>query len=383
MRTIRTLLTATALAAGAFIATTASAQTTLRYAVGFPTGAAPEAARVYAEAVKKYTANTINLKVFDLSLLNLAEMSSGLGQGIADIGYVLTPYTPAEYPHVNMASELSMLMALQNDPSGKAGMAFAGAIAEFIFAKCPECNTDFSRQGQVYTGTGGSSPYMLLCTKPMRTTDDLKGARLRAGGAAWARWGRQLGATPASMPGNEIFEAMKQKVVECSVQSAPELSGLNLKEVTTDITPSLPGGVFSGATTNINQDVWRKLTEDQRRGMLRAGTVMGAQTTFRYYTYAKRDMEQAIAKGAKLHQADPALLKASRAAIENDIPNISTLYTRQHNVKRADALIAAMRPLITKWSQLVEPVESAEALADLYWNEVYSKVDVKVHGMVQ
>jgi TRAP-type C4-dicarboxylate transport system substrate-binding protein len=201
------------LSAGLLAATAASAQTTLRYAVGFPTGAAPESARVYAEAVKKYTDNTVQLKVFDLSLLNLAEMSSGLGQGIADIGYVLTPYTPAEFPHVNMASELSMLLALQNDPSGKAGMAFAGAIAEFIFTQCAECNTDFARQGQVYTGTGGSSPYMLLCTKPIRTAADLKGARLRAGGAAWARWARQVGATPVSMPGNEIFEAMKQKVV--------------------------------------------------------------------------------------------------------------------------------------------------------------------------
>ena len=27
------------------------------------------------------------------------------------------------------------------------------------------------------------------------------------------------------------------------------------------------------------------------------------------------------------------------------------------------------------------PYLDADALADLYWNEVYSKVDVKVHGM--
>lgn len=381
MPSTRNLITAVALAAGALVSTLASAQTTLRYAVGFPTGAAPESAKIYADAVKQYTNNTVNLRVYDLSLLNLAEMSSGLKQGLADIGYVLTPYTPAEYPHLNMASELSMLLALENDTSGKAGMAFGGALAEFIFTKCPECNADFARQNQVFTSTGGSSPYMLLCTKPISTAADLKGARLRAGGAAWARWARQVGATPVSMPGNEIFEAMKQKVVECSIQSAPELSGLNLKEVTTDITPGVPGGTFSGATTNINRDVWRKLTEDQRRGMLRAGTVMGAQVTYRYYVYAKRDVEQAVAKGGKLHQPDAEMLKVSRAAIEADAPNLAATYAKQHNVKRGDELIAAMRPLLTKWTQLVAPINSAEALADLYWNEVYSKVDVKVHGL--
>ncbi|MEZ5664386.1 MAG: C4-dicarboxylate TRAP transporter substrate-binding protein [Burkholderiaceae bacterium] len=383
MQPVRTLLATAALAAGTLTATATLAQTTLRYAVGFPTGAAPESARVYAEAVKKYTDNTVNLKVYDLSLLNLAEMSSGLGKGIADIGYVLTPYSPAEYPHVNMASELSMMLALQDKPGDKAGMAYAGAMADFIFNHCTECNTDFARQGQVYTGTGGSSPYMLLCTKPMRTVDDLKGARLRAGGAAWARWSRQMGATPTSLPGNEIFEAMKQKVIECAIISAPELSGLNLKEVTTDITATLPGGVFTGATTNMNQEAWSKLNEAQRKGMLHAGAVMGAQVTYRYYSYAKRDLEQITAKGAKLHQADPALLKASRATIEADIPGIAAAYAKQHNVKRADALIAAMRPLVDKWTKLVEPVNSAEALADLYWNEVYSKVDVKAHGMAK
>jgi len=358
MRYVRSILAATALGAGLLGA--AQAQTTLRYAVGFPTGAAPESARIYAEAVKKYTDNSVNLKVYDLSLLNLAEMSSGLGKGLADIGYVLTQYTPAEFPHLNMASELSMLLALQNVPGDKAGLAFGGAMAEFVLFHCPECNADFAKQGQVYTGTGGSSPYMLLCTKPMRTLADLKGARLRSGGAAWARWARQVGATPVSMPGNEIFEAMKQKVVECSIQSAPELSGLNLKEVTTDITPEVPGGVFSGATTNMNIDVWRKLTEAQRRGMLRAGAVMGAQTTYRYHTYAKRDVDQVVAKGAKVHKADAELVKASRAAIEADIPNIAATYTKQHNIKRADELVAAMRPLVTKWVKLVEPVDNAD-----------------------
>ena len=49
MRFVRSILAATALGAGLLGA--AQAQTTLRYAVGFPTGAGPESARLYAEAV--------------------------------------------------------------------------------------------------------------------------------------------------------------------------------------------------------------------------------------------------------------------------------------------------------------------------------------------
>jgi TRAP-type C4-dicarboxylate transport system substrate-binding protein len=169
--------------------------------------------------------------------------------------------------------------------------------------------------------------------------------------------------------------------VDCSIQSAPELSGLNLKEVTTDFTPNLPGGTFSGAMTNFNRDAWQKLTAEQRRGMLKAATVISAEGTFRYFTYAKRDIDQLIANGGKRHMASPELLKASRAAIEADLPNLGATYSKQYGVKNADHLIAAIRPLLSKWTKLVEPVKSAEELADLYWKEVHSKVDVNAHGM--
>jgi len=357
------------------------AQQTLRYSVGFPTGAAPEAARIYAESVKKHSDNSLNVRVFELSLLNLAEMSGGLKQGITDIGYVLTPYFPAEFPHVNMAGELSMLLALQDDESGKGGLAFGGAMAEFVFFNCPECNADFLRQNQVYTSTGGSSNYMLLCNKPVRTQDDLKGSRIRAGGAAWARWSREMGATPASMSGNEVFEALHQNAVDCAAISAPELSGLNLKDAVTHITVDLPGGVFTGATTNVNAGLWAKLNESQRNALLRAGAQLGAEVSFRYLRYGERDLEAAREKGTEILKADPAAVEASRKVIEADLKGVAASYARQHNVERADEIIETMRRLVERWVPLVQDIESADELSELYWNEVYSKVDVKSHGV--
>lgn len=359
----------------------AQAQQTLRYSVGFPTGAAPEAAQIYAESVKKLSDNSLNVRVFELSLLNLAEMSGGLKQGITDIGYVLTPYFPAEFPHMNMAGELSMLLALQDDKSGKGGLAFAGAMAEFVFLNCPECNADFLRQNQVYTGTAGSSNYMLLCNKPVRTQEDLKGARIRAGGAAWARWAREMGATPLSMSGNEVFEALHQNVVDCAAISAPELSGLNLKDAVTHMTIDLPGGVFTGANTNVNADVWSKLNESQRSTLLRAGAQLGAEISFRYLRYGERDMEAARMKGAEVLQADPAAIEASRKVIEADLKSMAAGYARQHGVKRADEIIETIRQLVERWVPLVQDIGNADELSELYWNEVYSKVDVNSHGI--
>lgn len=374
--------TAAIFTATLLVGTAAQAQTTLRYAVGFPTGAGPESARVYAEAVKKFSNNTLNIRVFDLSLLNLAEMSGGLKQGVADIGSVLSPYFPAEFPHMNMATELSMLLALRDDPNGKGSLAYGGAMAEFILTKCAECAADFAKQNQLYTSTSASSNYMLLCNKSMRTQADVKGARLRAGGAAWARWAREMGATPTSMPGNEVFEALHQKVVDCAIISAPELSGLNLKDAVTHITTDVPGGSFSGAAGNVNLNAWRKLNEVQRMALLRGGAVLGAEVSMRYLKYGQRDLERAKAKGTQITQADPALVQASRKAIEADIQTIAANYTKQYNVKRAEEMIATMRQLVDRWMPLVQNVENAEQLADIYWKEAYSKVDVKTYGLL-
>nr|MBF0682628.1 C4-dicarboxylate TRAP transporter substrate-binding protein [Pseudomonas sp.] len=371
-----------AVLAGAVALGAASHATQLNYAVGFPTGAAPESAREYAKAVKTLSDGSLSVRVFDLSLLNLAEMSEGVNKGITDVGYVLTPYFPAEYPHINMASEVSMLLALNDNPHGKEGMAYGGAMAEFVLLNCPECHADFAKQGQVYTSGGASGPYGLLCNKPMRTRDDLRGARLRSGGAAWARWATHFEASAVSMSGNEIYEALSQGVVDCAIISATELSGLNLKDATTHITMNVPGGVFAGnSMASVNAGVWQKLDEAQRKAMMRAGAVMGAETSYRYDEYARRDLDAAVKKGVQVHTADDALVQASREFIRNDVRNVAQIYTEKHGVKRADELLATLDTLVQKWSGLISDVDNAQELAELYWNEVYSKVDVSTHGM--
>ncbi|MCC5859638.1 MAG: C4-dicarboxylate TRAP transporter substrate-binding protein [Ectothiorhodospiraceae bacterium] len=375
-------LAATAALIGTAAFSSASDARQLRYAVGFPAGAPVQAAQLYAQAVSEYTGGEFSVRVHELSLLNLGEMSGGVGQGIADVGYVLTLYWPSEFPHINMAADISMLLAMNEDTGGKEGMAYAGAMAELIFHHCPECNAEFDAQNQVYTGGAASTAYTLLCNKPVTSVAQLNGSRLRAGGASWARWSRGMNATPVSLPGNEIFEALNQGVVDCAMLSLPELSGLNIMDVATDVTPTVPGGVFAGAgTTNVNRDVWRSMTPDQRTAMLRAGATMGAQVSYLYKEYAIRDTERAKEQGIRFHDAEPELLEASHAFIMEDVANTAETYKRQHGVERADELIEIMNGLIDKWLDLVADVETGEALAELYWNEVYSKVDVNQHGM--
>lgn len=382
---LRAALTAT-LVAGSMVAATASAQN-LRYATGFPPGSiAADAAQDYAEKVKEYSGGELNMRVFALSLLNAAETSPGVRDGIADIGYLLSVYYPAEFPHINMINEASMqLQLIDPERMGSSAMgtfAYNGAYTEFVFKHCPECNDELKRQNQVYTANGASSRYGLLCNKPVTRVEDMRGLRMRVAGAHWSRWATEMGGSSLSLTINEIHEAMDQGIIDCNIQSAPEIINLGLTEVVTDITMDVPGGLYAAVGgASVNRDTWQRLSEDQRRALLRAGQYLSAKIAWEYERLEADALKRVQDRGGRLHEPTPELMAATRSFVEKDLDSIVRYYGERHNVQRAQEMLDTFSELLDKWVDLVQGVESAEQLADLYWEEIASKVDVSSHGV--
>lgn len=356
---------------------------TLRYAIGHPPSSfVVDVAKQYAESVSELSDGDLKVRVFPMSLLNFAETSGGLRDGMADIGFVLTSYFPAEFPHSNVVVESSMLLSLLGDKvRGKEGMVFMGALSEFTFFHCPECNQEFANQNQVYTGSTGGSSYGLVCSQPVETAADLRGMRLRVGAANWSRWTEAVGASPVTMSGNEMYEALSQGVVGCIVLAAPEIHNFGLADVVTDINMDVPGGPMPIAGTNINVNTWRSLTPDQRTMMMRAASVFSAGVPWIYHQQEDRILAEAEVRGVKIHHADADLIKKTDSFIEKDADFIATDYKERYNVSRGEEMITTFRGLLEKWAGLVQNVDSEQQLVDLYWNEVFSKVDVSRHGL--
>ncbi len=69
---------------------------------------------------------------------------------MADMGYVLTPYFPNQFPHMNLVAEASMLINLMDESlENREGYAYVGAMAELVFLNCPECLADMEKQNHV------------------------------------------------------------------------------------------------------------------------------------------------------------------------------------------------------------------------------------------
>lgn len=356
---------------------------TLRYAIGHPPSSfVVDVAKEYAGAVESLSDGDLKVRVFPMSLLNFAETSGGVRDGMADIGFVLTSYFASEFPHSNVAVEASMLVGLLGDKvRGREGMVFMGALSEYTFFNCPECNREFARQGQVYTGSTGGSSYGLVCNRPVESEADLRGMRLRVGASNWSRWAEAVGASPVTMSANEMFEALSQGVVGCIVLAAPEIHNFGLTDVVKHITMDVPGGPMPIAGTNINARTWKSLSSAQRTVMLRAASVFSAGVPWIYHQHEDRILSEAEGRGVTLHKADAALIEKTHAFVEQDMATIAEDYRRRYGVQNGAELITTFRALLDKWAGLVQDVDSEEALADLYWNEIFSKVDVNQHGL--
>ena len=72
---------------------------TLSYASVYPVGSQSDrAVNAWADKLAEASAGDLTAKVYPMSLLSGAEISAGVRDGIADVGYLLTVYFPLSIP---------------------------------------------------------------------------------------------------------------------------------------------------------------------------------------------------------------------------------------------------------------------------------------------
>ncbi len=366
----------------ALLGATSAQAADLRIALGLPeVYAAYEPLVAFAETL----GSTAGLegKVYPMSLLTLAETAGGVRDGLADVGFVVFPYHPVEFSEVNLAANLSML-ATTGTQVPMPGAAAAGASMEYTLLNCPDCLEQMKANNQVYIAGASTTPYRLLCTKPIASAEDVTGGKFRAGAANYARWAEALGGSSVSVPGNETYDAMSQGVVDCTMSPLGDLIGGQYVDVSTHVTLNAPGGTFPGlGAANFNRDVWLDLDEAQRAAVLQAGATLAASAVFAYADDDAEGLAAAKAKGIEILDGDDSLKAATAGFVEDDLATIAEQFRDKFKLADVDAKIETFSALMEKWKGLTAEIGEgdAEALAELYWTEVLSKVDPKTYAM--
>ena len=359
----------------------AAAAKDLRYAFGFPTTFAtyPSIER-YAEQIEKDTG--ISMKVFATSLLSPTEMMAGLRDGIADVGWDAMPYNPVQFSEGALIAELSMMITAGDVPKVP-GAAMAGAVLEYVMLNCPECQAQFKAQNIAFLAGTGTTPYYLICTKPLTTLDDIKGKRIRTAAGNFERWAAAVGASGVPMPGNETYDALSTGVLDCTSNDLSQLVGQRLMDVAKYAVTGVPGGVYGGSSTaDWNLDVWKGLTTEQRAAILKDSARFAADSVKLFYDATDKSIATAQAGGVTVVAAADDLKAATAAFVEGDKANIEKQYTEKYGLQNVHEKIAKASALIEKWKKLtMDTPADVDTLQKLYWDEIYSKLDPATYGM--
>jgi len=185
------------------------------------------------------------------------------------------------------------------------------------------------------------------------------------------------------LPGGEIYESMSQGVVDCTMQSISDLTGYQLYEVAKFATLGFLGGVFSGIDPhNINIETWRGLTDEQRRVLLDASARGVAAATRSFYQVARDNADNAEQWKVEVIRATDEMIAANAEFVQQDLAVIEQQFTNDYGVTDTAAKIEKISGLVDRWKGLLADWDgSEEALAKLYVDEIFSRVDPATHGM--
>jgi len=323
----------------------------------------------FVEKLNELSGGTLTARPMGLEVATLANAISNLQSGVLDVANVLTLYFAADFPHSMLVSELATL--------GSNGQAMTGAVTEYIMT-CEPCIAEFAAKGIVYLGTGSTSPYNIISRIPIRSLADLKGKRLRSGGAPFTRWAEGLGAQPAEVSFNEEYESIANGLLDGTIAPPINILTGKLYEIAPYITTVDIGTFHSASNFTTRQQTWKKLSPEQREWLVTAASwgVAAHGAGFAAGDLKVRDVKvEFLEPAADLVEANLAFAaKAKEAATELGIS--------RYKIENASAEVERFATLVEKWNGLVGDSDATDVgkMASMIQTEIFSKIDWNSYG---
>jgi TRAP-type C4-dicarboxylate transport system substrate-binding protein len=223
----------------------------------------------------------------------------------------------------------------------------------------------------------------LLTTKPVKSLAELKGLRLRSGGAPYARWAAAVGAAPAQVAVSDQFEQISQGVLDGTMGSLGDLISYRLVDVVKYIIDLPLGTYHTTSNFTVSNSVWASLTPDLRKGFVRAANKASAAFTQNWgYERAGQARKAATDKGIQIIPASQDMIDATNAFRKADLATAIQMATTQLKVKDAEAKIARFQGLVDKWTKIVAELNGdTDKIAARVQAEVWDKVDYTKYGL--
>ncbi|SLK16476.1 C4-dicarboxylate TRAP transporter substrate-binding protein [Arthrobacter sp. P2b] len=221
-----------------------------------------QAALAFQRAVTERTDGKVTFENFFASSLLTAGADGidGIGTGTADMGDIVPFYSPAELPVSTWASNLG---AVRYDTLAESQVV-GSAASFFDYMESEPIAEEFASHNLKVLATNATTPYELICTKPIDSLDDAKGTRVRAAGPIWTVGLEALGMIPTTVAFGEVYEALQRGVIDCTLIPAFGFIDYNYLDVAKHHIPANFPHTQAMAWA-INLDVWNSFPVELQR----------------------------------------------------------------------------------------------------------------------
>jgi TRAP-type C4-dicarboxylate transport system substrate-binding protein len=128
-------------------------------------------------------------------------------------------------------------------------------MSNWLYANSSGIRDELDRIGARVLFVRHLPSYYLLCSKPFRTIEDFKGARLRAFGAYVPVMWQSLGANAVNVVTTEMYDGLDKGTFDCAFLPVAFLHNLKLHEVARYLI-DIPFGMIEFAPTLVPEVVW-------------------------------------------------------------------------------------------------------------------------------
>ncbi|WP_102108581.1 C4-dicarboxylate TRAP transporter substrate-binding protein [Oceaniglobus roseus] len=372
MKRLLTMTAAAALAAGA-----ATAETDF-IANSFYDAAVPMSGEGYVkwgELVKELSGGDLVPEVFTGTVL-LAPRASlqGIQDNVVQVAHHAAVYTPSDLPVANAVQELGFSYS---DP-----VQAIFAVTDFSMNNATQLQ-EWKDKSVVYLGAYATPGYVLMCSSPVRTLEEIKGKRIRTAGSAVSVWVEEAGGIPVNVPSSEMYTGLERGTLDCATNAASDLVDRSLLEVAKHTTLLSTGMYWAGPQWGYNPGFWAGLTADQRKVLMEASARSMARMVLAYKEKVQSGLEASKAAGGNVYEPEQDLLDNVKEFRDRTTTAAAEKAGSEYGVAEPQALIDDFVATMDKWEGLLAGIDATDedALTELAMQEIYNKIDAGTYGV--
>lgn len=222
----------------------------------------------FAEDVERYTNGAVKIRIYwPGQIADVKEMVELTRNGTID----MSSSAPTYYPSI-----LPLNVSLQSFPMLFKSTEEASYVWRNLSRGIPEVQKEFTAQNQYCLNRANLSVYYTISRKPIRSSADLKGMKVRAmPGKYFSQIMESAGAVSLTTPISEVYEGLLRGALDAAMLTVQVFESLKFYEPAKYV--SLPVGTLVAYWINVNLDVWNGFTPEIKNAFTRAATEWGAR----------------------------------------------------------------------------------------------------------